>query len=243
MTRRALGLIVVAAVFSMLAVECAVAQPGGGRGGDRGARGWRGWGGMGGMGLLTDEKVQQELELVDDQIEELRGIQQEAGQMMRDMFSQLEGVPREERRERMRELQEELQENLADIQERANEVLLPHQQDRLKQLQFQSSGRNQGAGGTFQNEELLEQLGVTDAQKEELEAAAARAREELQEKYAELVRDAEEEILKVLDAEQRKKYRELVGDPFQFSQPRWGNRGDRGGDRGDRGQRRGRNDF
>ncbi|MGI9517643.1 MAG: hypothetical protein ACR2NP_11390 [Pirellulaceae bacterium] len=240
MTRRAIGLVVVTAIVSMLAVDCAVAQPGQGRGGRGMGRGMDG----GSMGLLNDELVQAELELVDDQIDELKQIQEEAGRMMRDLFSQLQDVPREERRERMREMQEELQGELAQFQEQANEVLLPHQRDRLKQLQFQSSGRNRGAGSALQNDELLEQLGISDSQKEELDEAVAKAREEVREKYADLIREAEEDILKVLDADQRKKYRELVGEAFQFSENRGFrfNRGDRGAERRP-GRNEGRNDF
>ncbi len=239
---------VMTAALAMLAIDCAVAQPGRG-GGDGGQRMWRGGMGAGNMGLLNDEKVQQELELMDDQIDDLKRVQEEMGQYMRDAFSEMQDLTREERREQWREMQEEFQERLGKFREQADEVLLPHQQDRLKQLQFQSSGRFRGAGGSFQNEELLEQLGVTDDQKAELEEAVTKAREELQQKYADLVKEAEEDILKVLDAEQRKKYRELVGDAFQFSQNRGGRMGNRGGDRGDRGgrgdrgDRGGRNDF
>lgn len=230
--RSVCGFVFVIAVVSMLCVDVAFAQRGG-----RGGGMMRMWGGGNNqLGLLTDSKVQQELELVDDQIKELEEIQQEAMTMVRDMFSEMQDIPREERGEFMRGLRDKMQEKLKPIESRVNEVLLPHQRDRLKQLGFQSSGRGQGAGGALMNEDVLDELDVTDKQKEDLEEAIEKAKEELEKKYKELVKDAENDILKVLDSDQRKKYREMVGEPFQFEER--GRRGRDGGDRGDRGRGR-----
>ena len=221
------------AVFGVIAADCAWAQRGGDGGAVRGNRGFNLWGGGGTLGLLNSEKVKEELELVDDQLEQLREIQEASRQSVRDIFSEMRGVPREERGEMMREIQEKMAKRTKEYEEQIDDILLPHQQSRLKQLKFQSAGRGQGAGGSLSNQALLDELGVTDVQKEELEAAAAKAREKLQEKYQKLIREAENEILKVLSRDQREKYRELVGEPFQFENNRFGfQRGARRGERG-----------
>ena len=86
------------------------------------------------------------------------------------------------------------------------------------------------------SERMLEELEVTPSQREELEEAIEEAKKELKEEYAKLVKEAEKDILKVLDSGQRKKYKELVGDAFEFSDPsRDRNRRNReNNDRGDR---------
>ena len=65
-----------AAVFVLAVADMSFAQPGRGRGFDRG--------GM--TGLLQNEKVQEELELVDDQIEDLREMQRAMWEDMRENF-------------------------------------------------------------------------------------------------------------------------------------------------------------
>ena len=142
---------------------------------------------------------------------------------MRDMFSEMQDVPREERREMMGTIREKMTEKMEEFSKRADEVLMPHQRDRLKQLSFRSSARNRGAGGALANEDLMKELELTDKQKEELEEVREKEAEDLKKEYAKLVAKAEENILKVLSKDQRKKYRELVGEPFEFEAARgWG---------------------
>jgi Spy/CpxP family protein refolding chaperone len=218
-------LIAFTALVGLTAADMVMAQPGGGRGG-RGMM--RMLGGNNQYALLADSRVQEELELVDEQIRELEQIQQEVMQTMRDMFSEMQDQGGG--RDAFRNVREKIQERMKPFESRFKEVLLPHQMDRLKQLSYQSAGRGQGAGGALSNEALLDELEVTEEQREELQKAMEEARDKIQKELVKLQRDAEENILKVLDAEQRKKYRELVGESFQFDN-RAGFRG-RGTDRG-----------
>ena len=226
------GLILIAAVFSMLSVDVAFAQRGGS---SRTSGMMRMMGGNNQFGLLTDKKVQEELELVDDQIEELEDLQKEAMQEIRDMFSEMQDSGGD-RREAFRNIREKMQERMKPYEERVNDVLLPHQQTRLKQLGYQSSGRFSGAGGVFDNQALLDDLDISDKQRDELKEAVEKAREKLQKEYKKLVEDAEDDILKVLDSDQRKKFKELVGDSFQFDNA-WQRRGS-GRERTDRSRRK-----
>ncbi len=210
---------------ALLLGNVATAQPGGDlRPGDMRQRGFGAGFGAGMIGLLANERVHDELELVDDQIEELKGIQQASQSAIRDMFSEMQDLGPEDRRALMEGMREKIQEKMKQFEEDANHVLLPHQRDRLKQLTFQAAGRGQGAGGALNNDSLLEELGVTDEQRAKIDEATEKAREELRVKYMELVRDAEEDILKALTSEQRTKYKELVGDSFEFQNPdgTWG---------------------
>ena len=223
--RNVFGFILVVAIINLLSIDTAFAQRGGRDGGGM----MRIMGTNNQFGLLSDTKVREELELVDDQIKELDGIQEEAMQVMRDMFSEMQDMPRDQMREGWRGMREKMEEKMKPFEGRVKEVLLPHQHTRLKQLTFQNSSRGQGAGSALQNDDLLEELEVTDEQREKLDEAIKEAHEDLQKKYAKLIKEAEDDVLKVLDSGQRKKYREMVGDPFQFENRNA--RRTRGGDR------------
>jgi Spy/CpxP family protein refolding chaperone len=227
-----------ALIIAVCCSEWAMAQPG------RGGGGRGGFGGTSALGLLGDEKVQGELELVEDQIEAIREYQQEQREAMQEMFSGIRESFRdmsdEERQEAMTDIREKMTQSNKEFEERVFSDLLPHQIDRLKQLMAQSSSQRLGGMSSGNvSDELAEQLGLTDEQMEALKEKAEEVKVDLEAKMAKLREQAVEEILSVLEPAQREKYREIMGESFQFSQNgRFGQRGGqqgRGGDRGGRG--------
>lgn len=225
-----LGLV---AVMAAVVGPVAVAQPPGG-GGPGGPGGRFGMGGpMGAMMIIRNEQIQKELEIVDDQLQELETI----GEEMRDSFQGMRDLSQEEREDKMREITQ-------DYEKRVNEVLLPHQQKRLKQIttQFQSRGR-EGVAGALTQGGLAEELKITDDQREKLQKVAEEARAEMDEQTRKLRQEMEEKILAVLNDDQRKKYKEMIGEPFEMDMRQmFQGRGQRGGDN-QRGGDRNRNDF
>jgi Spy/CpxP family protein refolding chaperone len=129
----------------------------------------------------------------------------------------------------------------AELEGKLKEVLLPHQFDRLKQIDVQSRIQQRGASA-LSSGDLAEALSLTAEQKEKLEKRAEEVREELQEKIRQLQTEARDKMLDVLTPEQRAKLDELMGDTFEMRDEgfRSGGRGGFRGD-GDRG-RRGRDD-
>ena len=220
-----LGFVALIVVFC--SADVVLAQPGRGRGG---------WGGTSALQLLSSEKVQKELEMVDDQMEIVEQLQQEQRESMRDMFSgmreRFRDMGEDERRSAMEEIREKMTESNNEYQDRVYEELLPHQVDRLKQLMQQASSRRSGGitGGQV-SEGLVEELGITEEQIEKMKKKADEVKGKLEKKIAQLRSQAEDEILSVLDTAQREKYRKLMGESFEFDQ----NQGRR---RGGGGQRR-----
>ncbi|MEM9412258.1 MAG: hypothetical protein AAGA30_14175 [Planctomycetota bacterium] len=220
----------------------------------RGGFGGRGFGGRGGgnnwMGLLRMESIQNEIELVDDQMEEIEGLQEEMWQEMQESMRGMRDLAPEERREQFAELREQMEVRQKDYQKQIEDVLLPMQVKRLKELHIQSQARRSGNGavGVLQNENMLEELGIDDDQREKLEKKIEEVRKEIEEKIKDIRKEAEEDILSVLTSEQRKMFRAKVGETFDFGGDRDpGFRRERGGDRGERGRggrggRRGRPD-
>ena len=228
-------------LFSLIviisSVQLAIAQPGGQRGGFGGG-GF--FGGGSGLGLLGDEKVQQELELVPDQIEAIQDLQQEMRSAMGEMFGGMRDTMRdlseEERTKAMEEMREKLATSMKEFDQKANAELLPHQVTRLKQLVAQSQNRRGGgvSGGQIPDS-MVEELGITEEQLAAMKEKAEKVRADLTEKMNKLRTQAEDEILSVLDAAQREKYKEMVGEAFEFSN----GGGFGGGPGGGRGQGRG----
>ena len=238
-----LGLIAILAVF--ISADMVMAQPGRSRGGGI-------FGQQTKLSLLGQSSVQKDLELVEDQIEIIRDIQSRQRDAMRELFmgmqEKMRGMSGEERSEAFQEIREEMTKSNEEMEAEAMEELLPHQASRLKQIHAQAQIRRNGgpANGNIPDS-LAEELGLTEKQIEELRSKAESVGAKLKEKVAKLQAQAQEEIFSsVLSDEQYDKYKELMGDAFQFEErggfgSRFGDRGGRGGgDRGDRGDRGGR---
>ncbi len=216
----------VAALMVAACVSSVEAQ--GRRGGAQGGRGGFGQGGAGGFGggvfgmrggnselqLLRRADVRKELDLLDDQIAELEDAG--SGNEMRSMFQELQDVPQEERRERMQALMEEAQKK---TQDKINDILLPHQATRLKQLSIQFA--MQGRGGVTSSA-VADELGISDEQRGELLEKSRKLREEMEKKLA-------EQLLKELTPAQQAKLKQLTGKPFTFEQEPPRQFGGRGG--------------
>ncbi len=228
----------VVCVVSVCVTTALAAQPGGrgGRGGGRGGPGGMFGGGFGGGGLtgvLMREDVRKELELVDDQVADLQKLAEGRRDRMGEMFSGLRDIEdREERGRKFREIMEKAQ---AEIEKDISKVLLPHQMKRAKQLAFQQRLRGGAGRALTSGGSMAEELGITETQQEKLRAANEKLQNELRQKIAELQNEAQEELLKILTPQQQAKFKELVGEPFEFAPMEFRRPGGEGG-RGGRGR-------
>ena len=206
----------------------------------------RGWFGQGdsGINLLQSEKVREDLELVDDQVNELQKLRDQIYQEMRDMWSGMRDLSREERREKFAEIRADMEARRGEIEEQINGVLLPHQQKRLSQLSMQNQARREGGTiGFASSDKLAEKLNLTEEQKVKLKKAAEEAKKELEQKIKSLREKAEQKVLSVLTTEQRDTYNDLMGDSFKFEERnRWWENRDRNARRSEEGRRNERQD-
>ncbi|MEX0793579.1 MAG: hypothetical protein WD045_10615 [Pirellulaceae bacterium] len=210
-----------------------MAQPGGGRPGG-GRPGGFGGGFGGGQGdlvnLLNNEQIRREIEVVGDQMRDIESLRESTREKMREAFAGLREASPEERRERMANVQ-------ADIRKELGTILLPHQMERLNQISVQMQMRGQGGvARALSAGPLAEELGISDAQREELREKSQAAQEELREKIAELQKDAEEKLMSVLTTEQQEQLKKKMGEPFEMEAPGPG-RGGFGAGPGGRGER------
>lgn len=220
LVRKTFVLLTVATLSLAILSDAAFAQPPGGGGRGRFGGGFGGFGG-GGLDLLQNESVQKELELLDDQIAQIRELadSNDTRSRLREALGELRDLPDDQRREKFGQIMAEIRE---ETQKQIDKILLPHQGERLRQIEFQLSARR--SGGVLSGE-LADELGITEAQREEMRAAAEKAFEELREKQRQLQQEAQEKILAVLSPAQRARYKQLVGEPFDYQPDRGGRSG------------------
>lgn len=185
--------------------------PGGGPGGFQGQGGFGFGGGFGGLAdVLRRQDVRKDLELLDDQVAQLEKLAEGRRDQMRELFSGLRDVPQEQRAEKMREIMEKAR---RDVEADVGKILLPHQMKRATQLVTQMQMRG---GRGMLDDPIAQDLGLTDAQKEQLRAKSAQLEEEVRKKLTELRAQTQNELLKVLTPAQQAKWKDMVGEPFEF---------------------------
>ena len=231
---------------AVLATTSLVLAQGGG-GGNRGG-GFGGGQRMGGMGggdlaLLQRPDVQKDLKLTDDQKKAVAKIQEDNQAAMRARMESMRsgGGGGGDREAMMAEFQKMQKETDAKVKA----VLTPEQQTRLKQINIQLGGSR-----VVLREDVQKELGLTDEQKKKLTALQTAmneanqaimqrmrdqeiTREEVQELQAKNNKTMDDEIAKVLTAEQKTKLEEMKGAKFE-ADPNYrpggaGGRGGRGG--------------
>ena len=169
--------------------------------------------------LLTDKKINDELELSKSQIEDVRNLQKElleGNAKMRNEIREFSDLPKEVMREKIDEYREKFEKLKKDVQKRLDKVLLPEQKKRLDQIVFRmkTARRQKREFSGLLNDDIVERLEITELQQVRIRKRTEKVLKELEEKIAKLREEAREEILEELTKKHRKQYKELVGDPI-----------------------------
>lgn len=168
------------------------------------------------LDLLRRQDVRKELELLDDQLQQLEKLGERMRERRREAFSSILASGQEGTRERFDRAREAVEELNAETQRELNQILLPHQARRLRQLELQMRVRRGGLLAI--GRDAVRELNVSEEQQAKLREKADQLDQELRKKIAELHRRAEEELLTLLTPAQQLKYRALLGPPFEFQE-------------------------
>lgn len=170
----------------------------------------RGPGGGGRLFLLTQESVQADLKLTEEQKTKVRALQES----QRQLFQDLRNLGREEAAKRLREQAEKTEKELATL-------LKPEQAKRLQQIQLQLRMRQGNYRAILTDPDIAAKIGLTDQQKEkvrQLDAEAAKLRESFQggnrEEAFKRFKELNSKYESILTDQQKAKLKELVGEPF-----------------------------
>ncbi len=166
--------------------------------------------------LLSNTQVQKDLELDQDQITELRKIQDDYQKQIRNEIKQAQ----KNKSLNSKKLKEITQRVFKERKSAIGAVLLPHQSKRLKQIAAQMELKNRGDLNALIGSNLASELGIDDEQKERLKKRAAEIKKEFEEKVAKLKKEAQQELFRELRPDQRKKLDELTREKFEYKRGR-----------------------
>lgn len=169
-------------------------------------------GGGDAFSMLSNKSVQEDLELVGDQLDKVNQIRSDFDQELRDQFEKLKsGDPgaAQDLGQRIMEIQKEKKEKIEGM-------LLPHQLERLKQVQLQTKMQQRGTAATLGSKEVAEALGIDRDQLKKIKKRAEELKEELAKRTEELKEEIRNKLLEELTSDQKEKLAELQGDKFEY---------------------------
>ncbi|MBL8792748.1 MAG: hypothetical protein JNM56_02460 [Planctomycetia bacterium] len=181
------------------------------------------FGGGGGKAmLLMNPDVQQELKLSEEQIDKIKTVSQSVFEKNKEIFAKLKDTPKEELREKFQEIAKVIAE---ETDKSLKDVLKPEQMKRMRQLELQQRGFE-----AFTDAQVQQDLKLDDDQKEKIKTLAEDARKEIGElfqggkgnfqeamtKIQALRKDNLEKVMSTLKEGQKKTWKELTGEPFEF---------------------------
>jgi len=168
------------------------------------------------IGMLAMPQFGKELELVDDQVEKIRELQQEMQKQIGEIFRNAANVSGGNVGQMMQEAQKVVRER---TEEKLAKVLLPHQVQRLKQLKLQMELRNRGLNA-LAGDQLSGALGLTGEQKQQLMEKQREAQQKLQERIQQMRDQLQKEVIEdVLKPGQLQKLEKLTGEKYKVKKP------------------------
>jgi Spy/CpxP family protein refolding chaperone len=218
--RKILGISVLAGLLALLVATAQAQRPG------RFGGGGFGFGGPG--ALLNNKSVQEELKITDEQKTKIQEIAKETREKREAIIGKVD-FKDQESRAKAKEAFEQNKDKLMEIGQASEKAMLAvlddGQKKRFKQIETQFGGL-----ASFQNEEVVKALNLTDEQKEKIKVIAEDVtkdvtdlfkefskenRQENQKKIVQLRKEGMEKAVAVLNDAQKAKWKELTGDPFE----------------------------
>lgn len=168
---------------------------------------------MDSFGMLNNEGVQNELEFVGEQRDKYKRLQSEYNSRLKSKLDEMNKGGFDP--ERARELGDEIRAMKEQQSKDIEDLLLPHQISRMKQIQLQQRMRAMGAANALSDQKIAEELGLSEEQIAKLKERAKELAEELQKKVQKLREETQNTLLKELDPDQREKLNALIGEKFE----------------------------
>ncbi len=165
------------------------------------------------MDMLSNPKIRAELDMVDDQYQKM---QNKYSDLRKQMAKQIRDIDFSNSKNAL----ESLRKITGDAQREVHGVLLPHQKKRLAQLRVQHLLNRKSLAAILTTDPVASKLEVTEDQKAELLKSEQEIEKELEREIAELRKKAREKLLRKLRSSQRKQFEEMVGDQFDFGEPK-----------------------
>lgn len=171
-------------------------------------------------GLLQQDKIRSELKITPEQIAGIEKLQKQSNQLLSTAVQAMMKARSNGGGNLDLSTLQEAKDNVRDLTDRGiEEILLPEQLERIRQIAFQVEISRMGLGPSLTRGKLGETVGIRNDQKPDLIRLATKIEEETTAKIAQIRREAREELVATLDEEQQAKVTELIGDFFDYSAP------------------------
>ncbi len=171
-------------------------------------------------GLLQQDKIRSELKITPEQIAGIEKLQKKSNQLLSSAVQAMMKARSNGGGNLDLSTLQEAKDNVRDLTDRGiEEILLPEQFERIRQIAFQVEISRMGLGPSLTRGKLGESVGVRNEQKPDLIRLATKIEEETTAKIAQIRREAREELVATLDEDQQAKVIELIGDYFDYSAP------------------------
>jgi hypothetical protein len=159
---------------------------------------------------LRDKAVQEEI-LLPIQVVELQRLTQQVAAELEPILAEFNKQPKVAQNAGAEALRKELTAYLIGVQADVDKILLPEQQQRLRQAAFQMRMQRTGIVETLSSPDILRELGVDDSRADRFRESLERLEEEHRLKVKELEIEKERKILALLSPAQQNKLKSMVG--------------------------------
>lgn len=168
-----------------------------------------------GYDLLITRSLAKELQLTDEQSQQLKKLASRRMALIDRLF-QVDSLPAGE----YKAMHDKVKSDLQSLDESLSKMLSPSQAKRAQQILNQRRLQaGEDAVGVL-HPHVLQILGLSDVEQGELAKRINLARSELRRDIEQAQKRAQQKVLDSLTDEQRKRFLELVGEPFDFAQVR-----------------------
>lgn len=170
--------------------------------------------------LLSNESVRRELQLTDEQYGGAKKIMQESQERVQKSIQAQMSARQEGTALRIGgpEFRNMMQENQQAAEAAIEEILLPEQLERIRQLAYQVEVSQTGLGEALVSGRLGKEIDVHEDQKQHLTDRAAKIEEEARQAIIEIRAKARAKLFAELAPEQRKEAEELLGPYFEYKE-------------------------
>jgi len=168
--------------------------------------------------LAQNGDVQKEIELVDDQLEQLKKINSDFSKRIQEKMAEMKDDKGNFDIAKARSLSAMMKELNEEKQAKMQDVFLPHQFERLRQISLQTQMRRSGETNMLANKEVVEALGLSDEQLKKLKEKAKELKAEMDEEIKQLKEKARKSLFKELTSDQRDKLKSMLGNDFELKQ-------------------------
>ena len=160
---------------------------------------------------LKDKRVQEELELADFQVTQLQALAAALTADLGPRMEELKTLPKEEQNVAMEDLRKEMATRLTQLQGEIETILLPHQQQRLRQVALQQRMQKAGTAEALLSPELASEFRLTEAQVTQIREGIAKIEEEYRVKAQKLREEMRDKIIVQFPFQHRERLKTMIG--------------------------------